>query len=139
MDYRRSKPMSATNPTGSWWTELLTRIDAKDASGFLEFLTDNAEFRFGSAPTVSERSAIGAQVAQFFDLIAKSRHALIRTWEDEEVRACQGEVTYTRLDGTVVTLPFVNILEMDGDKIRRYLIYADLAPLFDQGGQSESV
>ncbi len=44
---------------------------------------------------------------------------------------CQGEVTYERLDGTRLTLPFVNIFGMQSGKIDEYLIYVDIAPLFE--------
>ncbi len=43
---------------------------------------------------------------------------------------CEGLVTYTRLDGSQVTIPFVNVFYLRGDKIARYLIYIDNGPLF---------
>ena len=52
---------------------------------------------------------------------------------DDNGVACEGEVTYTRHDGSQITLPFCNIFEIDGDKIEVYRIYIDMAPLFAAG------
>jgi ketosteroid isomerase-like protein len=117
-------------PTREWWARLFAAIDAKDMRAFLAFLTDDAEFRFGSSPPAHGHAAIGAGVSGFFGMIGGCRHRALRTWEDGDSVVCQGEVTYTRLDGSRITLPFVNVFEMRGDKVSRYLIYSDLGPLF---------
>lgn len=113
-----------------WWNSLLASIDGKDLAGFLDFVTDDAEFRFANSPPVTGREAIGAAVGGFFDSIRSSRHVAHRTWEDSDSAVCQGDVTYTRLDGREVTVPFVNVFYFRGDRIARYLIHIDLAPLF---------
>lgn len=117
-------------PTDDWWNGLFATIDARNTAGFLGFLTADAEFRFGNSPSVFGHEAIRAGVDGFFGSIAGCRHRALRTWGDETSAVCQGEVTYTRLDGRTVTLPFVNVFEMRGDRVSRYLIYNDLAPLF---------
>jgi len=123
-------PMRTTTQIDSWWAELFDAIDAKDVGRFAGFLADEAEFRFGSGPIISGKAAIATAVSEFFRTIDRSRHDVIRIWDDRETRACQGGVTYTRLDRTTVTIPFVNVFEMQGEEIRRYLIYVDIAPLF---------
>jgi hypothetical protein len=116
--------------TGDWWNGLFESIDSKETPRFLEFLTADAEFRFGSAPGVHGHEAIGAAVNGFFGVIAASRHRMIRRWEDTDSAVCEGEVTYTRLDGSQVTLPFTNVFYLRDGKIARYLIYIDQSPLF---------
>lgn len=133
---RRGLNIMSSSSTNDWWTELFLAIDAKDAAAFVSFLTDDAEFRFGSGPSVYGKEAIETAVSQFFKAINASRHQLTRTWEDHQTRVCQGAVTYTRLDQTQVTIPFANILEMRDEKVRRYLIYVDIAPLFAQSSSS---
>jgi ketosteroid isomerase-like protein len=118
-------------PTSDWWNRLFAAIDSKDTQGFLGFITEDGEFRFGSAPGVHGHAAIGAAVGGFFGLIAASRHRMIRTWEDAESAVCEGEVTYTRLDGRQVTLPFTNVFYLRDGKVGRYLIYIDQSPLFE--------
>ena len=49
---------------------LFAAIDAQDGAAFVGYLTDDAVFRFGSAPAVQGRSAVRAAVEGFFDSIA---------------------------------------------------------------------
>jgi ketosteroid isomerase-like protein len=116
--------------TDIWLTQLLRTIDARNAERFVEFLTPDADFRFGNQPVVHGRDAIRAAVAGFFAAIGGCSHRLLRTWRDESTVAMQGEVTYLRLDGATVTIPFVNVFVMADDQIREYSIYIDNTPLF---------
>lgn len=109
---------------------LFDTIDSGDAEGFAEYLSDQASFRFGSAPTVQGRAAISEAVAAFFETIAGCSHHLSRTLVQGDVVICEGEVRYRRLDGSEVTLPFVDVFEMDGDLIGQYKIYMDISPLY---------
>jgi hypothetical protein len=110
--------------------KLFQAIDAMNPDGFVSFLTEDAEFRFGSYPSVHGRAGIFATVDGFWKTIAGSQHALVRHWVDGNQVAVQGLVTYTRKDGRVVDVPFVNVFEMRGDLIHRYLIHIDNTPVF---------
>jgi len=113
-----------------WWESLFESVDAKDTKAFLEFIAVDGIFRFANSPAAKGHQAIGEGVEGFFGAIKASKHHIIRTWDDANSRVCQGEVTYTRLDGNKVTVPFVNVFLMRGERIAEYLIYIDLAPLF---------
>ena len=117
-------------PERAWWDSLFHAIDAKDLSGFLAHLTPDAEFRFANNPSAYGHEAIGAAVGGFFGAIGGSRHRFIRAWEDGGSAVCEGEVTYTRHDGSTLTVPFVNVFYLQGDKVRRYLILIDNSALF---------
>jgi limonene-1,2-epoxide hydrolase len=123
-------PEHVFQPDHAWWERLFAVIDARDAAAFLNFLTPDAQFRFGNAPTVIGSEAISAAVAGFFAAIASSRHQLLRTWSGTAAIACEGAVTYTRHDGSAVTVPFANVFELRGTKIAAYRIYIDNSPLF---------
>jgi ketosteroid isomerase-like protein len=120
----------AFTPESDWWRRLFSTIDSGDADGFVSFLTPDASFRFGNAPAVVGAPAIGAAVAAFFKAIASSRHRLLATWSKNASAVCEGEVTYTRHDGSVITFPFANVFELRGEKIAAYRIYIDHALLF---------
>jgi limonene-1,2-epoxide hydrolase len=122
--------MMAEEATRAMLENLFTRIDAKDTEQFLNFLTNGASFRFGSAPPAQGREAIRAAVDGFFASISGSRHELTRTTEEAGVIICEGVVTYTRHDASEITLPFANVLELEGDLISNYKIYADAGPLY---------
>jgi ketosteroid isomerase-like protein len=125
--------MEACMHDADWWNSLLATIDGKRARDFAHFLTDDGEFRFGNQPAVHGREGIEAYVAAFFGMIGRSRHEIERTWNDGDTRVCQGHVTYTRLDGSTLTVPFANVFYMRGDRIARYLIFIDNGALFAPG------
>ena len=110
--------------------KLFVSIDAMDTEGFLGFIAPDAEFRFGSAPPVRGRAGIGEAVSGFFASIAAISHELRRQVAEDNAVVCEGEVTYTRHDGSDVTLPFCNVFETDGGLISLYRIYIDIAPLY---------
>jgi len=119
-------------PDLAWWESVFAVIDAGDAAGFVGFLTPDAQFRFGNAPVVVGREAIHSAAAGFFSAIAFSRHRLLRTWNGAGTAVCEGEVAYTRHDGSVISVPFVNVFELRGDMIAVYRIYIDNSSLFSK-------
>jgi len=114
----------------AWIRRVFASVDAKDTETFLSFLEDGAQFRFGSAPAVAGKEAIRNAVDTFFASIRGLRHEILETWLHTETVICQGRVTYTRTDGSELTLPFANIWRMRGDRIQEYLIYIDIQPLY---------
>jgi ketosteroid isomerase-like protein len=129
-----TKPEPVLIADRAWWERLFAVIDAGDVDGFLEFLTSDAKFRFGNAPVLAGHAAIRAGVAAFFAAIGSSRHRLLGTWSGATTAVCEGEVTYTRHDGSTVRIPFVNVFELRADKIAEYRIYIDNSPLFNAAG-----
>ena len=109
---------------------LFEAIDAQDGAAFVGFLTDDAVFRFGSAPAVQGRVAVQAAVEGFFGSIAGLSHTIHKTLRHADTLVCEGEVTYTRQDGSRISIPFANVFEYDGDLIAKYKIYIDISPLY---------
>ena len=110
--------------------KLFVSIDAMDTEGFLGFIAPEGEFRFASAPPVHGHAAIRAAVDGFFSSIAALSHKLDRVVADGDAVVCEGEVTYTRHDGSTIALPFCNLFESDDGLISVYRIYIDVTPLY---------
>ena len=110
--------------------KLFASIDAMDTESFLAFITPNGTFRFGSAPPVQGRRAIAEAVGGFFSSIAGLEHTLHRILSSDDVAMIEGEATYTRHDGSTISLPFVNVFECEGALISDYRIYIDIGPLY---------
>ena len=123
-------PDASWTPDAAGFARLFAAIDARDADAFARFITEDGEFRFANAAPLVGRAAIREGVAGFFAAIGGCRHRLIRTWTGHGTAACEGEVTYTRRDGSTLTVPFANVFELDGGRIRSYRIYIDNTPLF---------
>jgi len=117
---------AASDQTGG----MFAAIDSKDTEAFVGFLTEDAVFRFGSAPPVRGREAIRAAVDGFFGTISGSAHNILKSLKSGPTMVCEGEVTYRRQDGTEITLPFTDVLEYDGSLISHYKIYIDINPLY---------
>ena len=114
----------------TWLQKLGEAIDAKDAEGFANFMTEGGTFRFGNQPPVQGREAIRDYVDQFFKMIQASEHEILDFWEQDGSIIWKGKVKYTRLDDKQVTVDFCNIFHMEDDLVDQYLIYIDNTPLF---------
>jgi ketosteroid isomerase-like protein len=122
-------PERVRDPPG-WIAALLAAVDAKDADRFVSFLADDASFAYANAPPVLGRDAVRAAVAGFFAQVRSLAHAPSHVWAMPGHVVVEGTVRYVRHDGREVTLPFVNVLALEGDLVAEYRIYIDTAPLF---------
>lgn len=118
------------NDTKSWLEKVGNSIDAKDAKGFSEYITEDGIFRFGNADEVKGRKAIEDYVAAFFGMIGSSKHEIVNFWDNGSHIVWEGIVHYTRLDDKKVDVKFTNIFDMEGDLVKNYKIYIDNTPLF---------
>lgn len=109
---------------------LFDAIDAKDVAGFGSYLADDCLFRFGNMSAVEGRTEVEAFVAGFFDSIDALRHELVDSWNTAEGLVCHGQVTYTRKNGTLLSVPFANVFKMGDGGIKEYLIFADTSALY---------
>jgi ketosteroid isomerase-like protein len=122
--------MSAMHEEESRLDELFSAIDTKNTEAFLNFLTEDATFRFGSAPEICGHAAIREGVNGFFGTIAGSKHHLDHVMADGSTLVCEGTVQYQCLDGRELTIPFVDIFEYADNLISAYKIYIDISPLY---------
>lgn len=112
-----------------WCTVLFATIDEKNSRGFSAYLSDDATFRYGGVQPVIGIVAIVAALDAFFSNVASLSHHVSDIWEVPGHVICRGDVRYERLDGKIVTVPFCNVFTMRAEKIARYEIYLDPAPL----------
>lgn len=122
--------MTGDKVEGVHFKKLFASIDAMDTESFLRFIHADATFRFGSSPAVKGHAEIRAAVEGFFASFAALKHDLQRLVVDGNAVVCEGEVTYTRHDGSKITLPFANIFEVDEGLITLYRVYVDIGPLY---------
>jgi ketosteroid isomerase-like protein len=114
----------------NWVIELFKSIDIMDSKKFASFLADDCEFTFGNADAVKGRDNVEAAVEGFFASIKAISHNDIETWEAENVTISRGIVTYTRQNGTQLTVDYCNIFRMQGSLIKKYNIYVDISQLY---------
>ncbi|MDD5719492.1 MAG: nuclear transport factor 2 family protein [Candidatus Krumholzibacteria bacterium] len=112
-----------------WIRELFAAIDRRDAETFANYLTDDATFCFGNAEPLGGREAVRAGVAGFFRSIAALAHTIEDVWIVPGAVVLHGVVTYTRHDGSALTVPFANVFKMRDDRILDYRIFVDASQL----------
>ncbi len=113
-----------------WVLELFKAIDSMDSKKFASFLTEDCAFTFGNAEPITGRDNIDAAVEGFFASIKAISHNDIETWESGDVTISRGIVTYTRHNGTQLTVDYCNIFRMQGSLIKKYNIYVDISQLY---------
>ncbi len=114
----------------TWQHDLTKAIDAKDATRFAQFIAPDGVFIFANLPPVHGREAIQAFVAGFFSALKALSHQIDDSFRDGDAVIMRGRVTYTRLDGSTLSVPFCNVFKMRGELIAHYQIYIDNSALF---------
>jgi len=114
----------------AWLEKLFTSIDAKDAASFADFLTEDAVFRFGNGAPSRGRDEVQEAVARFFAGVKSLKHSIRESWTVSDAVVMHGEVTYTRHDGSQLSVPFANVFKLDGARVREYLVFADVSQLW---------
>jgi ketosteroid isomerase-like protein len=105
-------------------------IDSFDPGKFVAHLTDDVVFRFGNGEPAVGRAAVREAVAGFFTMIDGLTHHVLNVWDIGATSVAQIDIEYLRKDGKRVTVPNADILTFDGDLVRHWQIYIDLAPVF---------
>ena len=105
-------------------------IDSFNADKFAAHLTPDARFRFANADPVTGRPAVKEAVTGFFATIDGLTHHIRNVWEFGDTVIAQIDVEYRRKDGKSVTVPNADILIYDGDLVRDWQIYIDVAPVY---------
>ncbi|MFN3821472.1 MAG: nuclear transport factor 2 family protein [bacterium] len=110
--------------------ELFNTIDRMDTPKFVQFLSPDGSFRFGNFPAVIGRADIAQTVENFFNSISGLKHTLQDVISSGDKMVVTGQVTYTRKDGSTLTVPFCNVFTLRGEEIYQYDIYIDISSLY---------
>ncbi len=100
-------------------------IDAKDADRFAQFLSEDVRFKHGNEDFLLGRPAAHQGISGLFDNIQGINHELCKILVSGESIVVYGTVTYTRKDGSNLSVPVADIWTMADDKIQEYLIFVD--------------
>jgi ketosteroid isomerase-like protein len=106
-------------------------VDRLDADAFAQYYAPDAVLRFGNAEPVHGREAIRRTYAEFFATLDGLRHDMQHFFHQDRTHLAEALVTYTRRDGSLVTVPAMSVFHTREDGlIDSYRIYVDLAPLY---------
>ncbi|MEO1209483.1 MAG: nuclear transport factor 2 family protein [Cyanobacteria bacterium J06638_20] len=110
-------------------TKLYQAVDARSIEGLAPFLADEVYFQLANAQPLHGKAAVLDANAAFFKSIAAMSHRIDNVWSQGDDVICNGQVNYTRLDGSHFAAPFATILKLHHGQITNYLIYTDASEL----------
>lgn len=112
--------------------DVFDAIDTFNVDALVDFMTDDAVFRFGNVLPVTGKDKIRPFLKAFFQSIKAIRHDQIESWDVGGVILMNGRVTYTRHNGSQLRVFFSNTFKMKNDKIQAYYIFVDTSELYSQ-------
>ena len=118
-----------------WTKELYRAVDSTDEAGFADAFTEKGRLTWGNQDMIKGAEGIEEYIGTFFDSIDTLDHTFSGIWLSEGIEAAddiltlEADVTYTRRDGSRVTVPATTIIERDEEKAKAARIYVDLSPL----------
>lgn len=113
-----------------WVLDRFRAVDRKDIDGFIDMLTDDHMFVFGSRPPLIGKDAAREVVLNFWTMIGRLRHNIWRLTEAGEFIFVEADVDYERLDGKVVTVPCCDVIRTRGRLLCEQRAYLDQAEVF---------
>jgi len=122
--------MQQNDEAAAWVFELYADVDAMHRDRIGPWLAPDYETRLGNNPVVRGKAAALANSERFWKTIRGMRHTIEDVVVDGDRAVSLAKVTYTRLDGSEVTMPVATYLRRSGPRqIDQLWIYGDLSPL----------
>jgi ketosteroid isomerase-like protein len=109
---------------------IFAAFDAKDVVALAALMTDDVRLQLGNADIVNGKAEFVEALETFFGSVAGFRHAVMNVWSDSDAVIAELRVHYTRLDGTVVTLPCCNVFRLRNGAVADYRVYMDITPVY---------
>lgn len=124
-----------------WVRNYFKTVDTLDADAIAAYFTEDGKFRFSNQPPAEGKQAVRDALAQFFETIQAMHHENTGLWlgDDGNSAVWEADVTYTRPNGTQVTLPCASILrsrsvsggESHDDQIYDFRMNMDISPVYE--------
>jgi ketosteroid isomerase-like protein len=108
---------------------LFKAIDADDEQASDALIANDICFRFGNGPEVTNKRSFVARRGPFRSSVRTIRHDIVWIGHLSDVVVAEMRVTYTRHDGSTVTLPCCNTFRIRDGLIVDYRIYMDISPV----------
>ncbi len=115
-----------------WAEDFFRAADSFDIEQLVAWFADDVEVRFGNQPAIRGKAGAREAFAGFWSSIAGMRHSRESLVSLGDMAAQMSIVTYTRHDGSEVSMPVASHLRRPTPgKIDRLWIFIDMAPLFE--------
>lgn len=116
----------------AWVFDFFRDVDAMDRDRIGPWLSPNYETQLGNRPVVRGKEAALDNSARFWATLRSMRHQIEEIVIDGDRAVSLATVTYTRVDGSAVSMPVATYLRRSGEReVDRVQVYIDLAPLLE--------
>lgn len=104
--------------------------ETRSVDEFASYFTDDAFYQVGNSEPLLGRDRIRESAIRFRQAIKSIVHDIKQIWELGNTVFVEIEITYTRNDDKVITIPCLDVAELEGDKFKSIHIYMDISPVF---------
>ena len=107
-------------------------LDRGDIEQMVQFMTDDVATTFGNFPELNGKVAFRMMFRDVAAAISAVRHDIHDLWQveqDSDVLVARMTVTYTRHDGSAISLPCCNVFRMRANLVSHYSVYIDITPV----------
>jgi len=106
-------------------------VEANDVDTYVSLFTDDAVYQTANFPPAIGPKGIRQAAAPVMERFSRVTHDIKAIWEPErDVVIAEVELTYDRKDGKVIKLPCIDVIKLDGGKIKSLQAFLDLSPAF---------
>jgi ketosteroid isomerase-like protein len=113
----------------TWYEDFYAGVDAMDITVVERLCTPDTTVRFANHPPAEGREQVRAALEHVWTTIGGLRHNIKEVTEAGDRCVIEAVVDYTRLDGSVVSIPAATAIERRDGLIATQRIYIDMAPL----------
>jgi hypothetical protein len=117
-------------PTTLQVQEAFRSVDEMRLDDFAALFTADGTMTFGNGEPTVGPVAVRAALGDFYRILSGVRHEVKGAWIVGDVSINEAVVHYTMTDCSVVPIPVTSILRWEGDRVRDWRIYMDVAPVF---------
>jgi ketosteroid isomerase-like protein len=110
-----------------------------DIEHMVQFMTDDVVTTFGNFPELTEKSAFHNMfhdIAESISAVRNDIHDLWQVHQVSDVLVARMTVTYTRHDGSTISLPCCNVFRMRAKLVSHYAVYVGISPVLSQSVQT---
>lgn len=111
-----------------WVQSFIDAVDTLEVDRVLSFFDPSATWTYGNNPPMIGLAQMRVTMTSFHEMIAGISHVLRECFAPRPgMIVAEFDVTYTRLDGGVVTAPASGVYELRDGLIQNYRVYVDVA------------
>lgn len=107
-----------------------TFVDSMNTEGFVDCFSNDGVFQFANLKPLESKEEIFTFVKNFLGSLKEIKHTQVSIMESGDEAIARGVVHYYLSHSKIVKLDFCNYVKFKEDKISRWQVYIDVAPLY---------